>query len=561
MTTTAQTIEMTYVVKGGAAHAELARLQAQEDKLGAASGAAARGLAQLEQGMGRVGTSAAAASRDMGRLDGSLSKSIGTLKGVQDGMGKSAGALAAMAGALGQGESKAAKFGQAAVGLAGAFAAGGPLLAGFTAATFAGEALYSTWREGKANSLLFQQGVDAIGPSMHRLVEASLNPARQATQNLLEELRNFGKDARQIAIDNNLMVVQSLEQRQATLDKRLKDATAKRDAAGIGVAGDRFDLEMLEARQAVVDTLTVRAAALPGEIAAARTELEALTRAATELDAKEAERNRNKGGATVGKGPAGNTLEDWQGNAASRARAEFRVQRDAAQKELDAAIDDANKKDAVLNAINDRVLDNEIRAYQFAEDYKTRIAREAADERAAIAKSELERSSFFAAQAMVAVAGTVAETIAAGATADEVVVAALSQLSRIAGGAVMLEGGKLMAAGIAGALSASPLAPGQLAGGAALIAAGAAITVGGPAAISAIVSAGSGGGGSRGSGSGSSGASTERGTSTPRMSSAGSGAPTTTVVNLRYGGPMGRVAEDTARDIVKLQRTNGRRGR
>ena len=127
----------------------------------------------------------------------------------------------------------------------------------------------------------------------------------------------------------------------------------------------------------------------------------------------------------------------------------------------------------------------------------------------------------------------------------------LGTASMQAGGIIMLEGGKVMAAGISGMLTApNPISAAQIVGGGALVAAGAAVQTGGPAVISSLMSIATGGGGKQA-------AAKDRGAS-PRSGSGGGGGSGGLVVNVSYGAG-GPLPEDIAREIDKVVKSNDRR--
>lgn len=127
----------------------------------------------------------------------------------------------------------------------------------------------------------------------------------------------------------------------------------------------------------------------------------------------------------------------------------------------------------------------------------------------------------------------------------------LETASMQAGGIIMLEGGKVMAAGISGMLTApNPLSAAQIVGGGALVAAGAAVQTGGPAVISSLMSMATGGGGKQA-------AAKDRGAS-PRGGSGGGGGSGGLTVNVSYGAG-GPLPEDIAREIDKVVKSNDRR--
>jgi hypothetical protein len=127
----------------------------------------------------------------------------------------------------------------------------------------------------------------------------------------------------------------------------------------------------------------------------------------------------------------------------------------------------------------------------------------------------------------------------------------LSAASQQAGGMIMLKGGEVMAAGIAGMLAApNPASAAQIAGGAALVAAGAAVQTGGPAAISSLMGA------SGGRTSGDRQSTRDPGASPRSGGGGGSGGPL--IVNVAYGAG-GPLPEDIAREIHKVTSSGNRR--
>lgn len=203
-----------------------------------------------------------------------------------------------------------------------------------------------------------------------------------------------------------------------------------------------------------------------------------------------------------------------------------------------------------------------LKAEKDAEDERNRLARAAAKERerireqeAAHAKRMAEEQARYLTQASVNAAAMLGEFAAAAAMGQEAALAnLLSAAAQQAGGMIMLEGSKVVGAGIAGMLAApNPASAAQIAGGLGLVAAGAAIQTGGPAAVSQLMGmAGqSPSGASSGSGRSDPGAA-------PRSGSSGTGGPL--IINVSYGAG-GPLPEDIGREIAKaVGGTNRRRG-
>lgn len=168
-----------------------------------------------------------------------------------------------------------------------------------------------------------------------------------------------------------------------------------------------------------------------------------------------------------------------------------------------------------------------------------RLLKEQADEEARLAKERADTYTAIAGSMAAATGRLVAQGLAGQEDALEQFVAAASEA---AGGFIMLEGGKVLAKGIAELIATggtSPLGWAEVAGGGALVAAGAAIQSGGPAAVVALMGGGRGGGGGH--------AVTDRGAPTSRERSGGGGGGNITIV--QQWGVAGPHAEDSARAV------------
>jgi hypothetical protein len=214
----------------------------------------------------------------------------------------------------------------------------------------------------------------------------------------------------------------------------------------------------------------------------------------------------------------------------------------------------AMRADAIFKAEEDRAKESARRLKEIA-DQRRREEEEArrAEEAARQAELRDQEQKFTAlATGMATAVGRFAAESAMG--QEEALANLLSAAAAQAGGMITLEGGKILAAGIAGALVGNPAAPGQIVGGAALVAAGTAVQTGGPAAVQSLLGmAGMGAGKASG---GDSGAARDRGAA-PR-SPRGGGGDGPLVINVSYGvgGPL---PEDTAREIAKVMKTGNRR--
>lgn len=128
-----------------------------------------------------------------------------------------------------------------------------------------------------------------------------------------------------------------------------------------------------------------------------------------------------------------------------------------------------------------------------------------------------------------------------------------------AGQYIILEGAKVLATGIEGALTGNPAAPAQIAGGLGLMAAGGAIQAGGAAAAQQMVGAGGGGGGSaRGGGGGGGSARREPGVNRSRGSRERPDLGGAATINIVYSAA-GPRPEDTGRAVNDALETHRRR--
>ena len=253
----------------------------------------------------------------------------------------------------------------------------------------------------------------------------------------------------------------------------------------------------------------------------------------------------------------GDTLEDWKQRAYDRAAAEQKAQEKLAADRYELAISAAQKRTEAENAIEvaaaEKTLEQKRKAEADFVNWQIETAERAQQEREQIAARDAQMYTGL----ITTAAATIAQGIADGVGGQEDALATtLSALSRQAGGFITLKGGELVAAGIASEFLApgNPLGLAQIAGGVGLVAAGAAVTAGGPAAVQSLLGSRGGTGGNNTEAARSTGASSSR-------SSSSSGAPSSTVINITYGGATGRVAEDVAKDVEKSQRKNTKRGR
>jgi len=208
-------------------------------------------------------------------------------------------------------------------------------------------------------------------------------------------------------------------------------------------------------------------------------------------------------------------IEEDRKIALARVGAVFKAEEDGQKQRTKLAERESAKREKIGNKENDRQVDA---LYGLAADAASAVGR-------------------FAAEAAMGQEAAMANLLGAAAQA--------------AGGQIVLEGGKVLSTGIAGALVGNPASPAQIAGGLGLVAAGTAVQVGGPAAVQSLL------GMAGGAGAGAGGAARDRGAA-PRSSRSDTGGGGPLVVNVSYGvgGPL---PEDTAREIARAMKTGNRR--
>lgn len=153
---------------------------------------------------------AEATSKSVTTLNGTLNKlDAGTreaqkvLNGLGDTMGGTKGKTLQFVGVIGD--------------LAGAMASGGKFAVAAIAATYTIGKLAEAYNEAKVNGNAFKDAMPAIAASIKTLRDQALEPGRQAVKDFATELANFGKDARQIAIDNQEAIAKGMAMRSSGL--------------------------------------------------------------------------------------------------------------------------------------------------------------------------------------------------------------------------------------------------------------------------------------------------------------------------------------------------------
>lgn len=560
-----QSFELRYILNFGNAKKDLTELITAEDRLGKAAVGASFGVSQLESSTKRLQATVFAA-RSL------LQEKVGSLKGMQEAASKSAGAMAALSVAAGQGDSQMAKLVQSGAAVASAFAVN-PLVGIATTAAFAWSSYSKTVEEAERANNVWRESSVALSAALRIQAEQRVRPAADALERYSAELRNFGKTSREVALDEAKLDV-AIEQGRLFRAERQRDrllgmaleavdqAKAVRDQFGAG--SDEFEDARDRARVAdtVYKTANEQVRNLSKSSEDARQRAGALATTLSGLATKEA-------GATAAKTWGDAWRRAIDGVARASADAEM-MWRDSAPTDAISGMMRTNKGDlrgglgeaarAAAAAAADAALEADITAGAARADAarsfertRTSILEEALAERTALETAQAKTQGDLYASMAAQAASSIGAGIVAGIQGQEDALAAtLGALSQQAGGYIMLEGGKVLATGIAGALLGNPAAPGQIAGGAAIVAAGVAVQQGGPAAINALLGAGRGGGGG-GAAAREVGA---RRSAPPTSSSS----PQPTVINITYGGPTGPVAEKVAKTTASALATHNKRG-
>ena len=371
----------------------------------------------------------------------------------------------------------------------------------------------------------------------------------QALKDAQTELKNFGKTAREVEEDTYRANIASLEKRIETLGKNLpgmKEAAAPEKRTALYYT-DEQEKNRVDAIEESYAKAAKRLADYNAQVEQQKKDLEALVKVNAELTAKEKARDaavKEDGGGRFGDVDAKYSAKALQ-DRIRRGIAAMQAEEDARARETE-----ANMRDLI--ATEDKFAELERKAFSDAEKAKTQIAKREAKERMAIAEAERQAQIDGLTSLAAGAASAVGRFAAEAAMGQEAAMAnLLGAAAQAAGGQIVLEGGKVLSTGIAGALVGNPAAPGQIAGGLGLVAAGTAVQVGGPAAVQSLL--GMAGGGGAGAG----GAARDRGAA-PRSSRGDTGGGGPLVVNVSYG-VAGPLPEDTAREIAKAMRTGNRR--
>lgn len=508
------------------------------------------------------------------KMGGGAAKAAGGLEGLQKGaqalqgkLAPTAAAISGVAGALGQAGGEAGKVVAGIGQLTAAFGAGGPFGVALVAASLGIDALNKHWAD-------LTKAQDAALQSMYGTTQGfvkSLDESRARLAAARAEFTTAARGGRELTAEERKQQLRDeAAGRIAAAEATLKQASAELNlrkatelAADLGVTEGRARVMLTQRREADIRIATraleVEREALQTRINALSVE-ETLRRKKEEADAKEAAR---KAAASAGPGRAAVPTGDVQGMLAKEYGDRLRMLQDFAadqqkqQEEADRAAASA-AEEAVRAEIAEREKWDayELGLVQAKEDAKAKIEKDAADKRKALREEEIRDAQATYGALVTNAAQALGTFVAESAAGQEAALAnLLKAASQQAGGFVMLQGGQLIAEGIRNTFSVvtAPLGAAQIAGGAGLVAAGAAIQTGGPLAVSALMGQRGGGAPSPGSAAADPGARARA----PRTMPGEGGGTQLTIV---YGGLSGPSADDGARALRKGEQRARKRG-
>lgn len=336
MSVSSETAQFDLIVNDGQAKRALAETRTSAQQLGGGLGSVVEGLDQIG---GKSGKDATNAVR-------SLSFALGGASGVG---AEFLSVIGDMADVL----------------------TGGGLVVGLVLVGSAVAKLVEGFNEIEAGARGFDEAVQDMNATLERATTERIAKMTEGVASLRTELKNFGKDARQVSIDDLQAGIATDDRARPGLADALERARAQLSTAQTRaniLRGTEFQEDAQEARD-LVSALETRLRVLDARVDSSRSALEAQTRAAGELDAREANKASDEKARAAAE----------QARAARRAETARNTASLFAQDTLDSLIANRLHDDAVLNAIDKK-----------AEDARTRIEKQAADARVALAKKEGE---------------------------------------------------------------------------------------------------------------------------------------------------------------------------
>lgn len=194
-----------------------------------------------------------------------------------------------LAGAMGDGKSSGLEFLGVAGDLAGAFLSGGIFAVGMAAGAFVVSKVAEAYIEASTNSRILEMAMPGLSASIVRLKDAALQPGMQAVDDFRKQLRDFGKDTRQIAVDAQQLLLVQLQQRQINLDLSIQRENEELvSLARRKLRGENVSAEDIKQQSDVLELVNQRKAATDQAYQTTIKNLGELKKIDAELDRKEA---------------------------------------------------------------------------------------------------------------------------------------------------------------------------------------------------------------------------------------------------------------------------------
>jgi hypothetical protein len=507
------------------------------------------------------------------KMGGGASKVIGSLEGLQKGaqalqqrLAPTAAAISGVAGALGQTGGEAGKVVAGLGQLAAAFGAGGPLGLGIVATTLAFDKYLAVQKEATEAENVWRGMLQRTTPEQERARQSVASLADEAKR-FSEEVRNAGKTEYEVALARAATQKTQLETMIANIEKseRLRQASVNRAESALASARGKGDVAAMGAAQEQLDTALAVQQKVREDAAVYRSQVASIEDSVWQIaDAWMAVEQQSKKASGRGGGGGGVATGDVQGMLAKERADRLKILTDfgadvekARAEQAQAAADAAEEAVRAEIADREKWTDYELNLIKTKEDEKTKIEKEAAERRKAIREEEIRDAQSTYGALVTNAASALGTFVAESAAGQEAALAnLLKAASQQAGGFVMLQGGQLIAEGIRNTFSVvtAPLGAAQIAGGAGLVAAGAAIQAGGPLAVSSLLGQSGGAGAAAASGTATDPGARAR----PARTMPGEGGGTQ--LTIVYGGLSGPTADDGARALKKGEQRARKRG-
>lgn len=256
---------------------------------------------------------------------------------------------------------------------------GGGLTLGLGLAAIAATKLYEVYQELDEQQKNYNETVKESSRFVKEMIDNAITPARDALVGLKEELRTFGKDTRQILLDDSQATIKLIDTKIDNLNRnKYREITELFQIKTGRIKGD------LEDQQNVVNAIEARLASLTKQREDAQQLLDQNTRTISELDAAGA--NKDKADAAKNATPtekfdAGSYLFQEAFDRAAEAR---QKEKDAWDKwRADMATADARMEDGTK-----QMYDRDLEAFTKLNALKKEVALKAEEERIQILERE-----------------------------------------------------------------------------------------------------------------------------------------------------------------------------